>query len=77
MASAAVQAVLQEALRAQEFEDEGDISSALECYYRATSQLSYFVDTCRPDTGTALAGLCDGLGQQYEQRMAVSTCAAV
>jgi len=66
-----IQTVLQEAFRAQECEDDGDVSSALEAYYKAACQLSYFADL-HTQKGTAVAGLCQGLVQQYEQRMAVS-----
>lgn len=63
--------MLQEASRAQEYEDEGDLGLAIEAYYRAARQLSYFVDL-HVEKGTALADLCEGLGQQYEQRATVS-----
>lgn len=66
-----IQTVLQEAFRAQECEDDGDIALALESYYKAACQLSYFADL-HTQQGTAVAGLCQGLVQQYEQRMAVS-----
>lgn len=71
-----LQAVLQEASKAQEYEDDGDIIMALESYYRAACQLSYFVD-CSVEKGTAMADLCHGLVQSYEQRMAVGTHVAV
>jgi hypothetical protein len=66
-----VQAVLQEALRAQEYEDEGYVGLALESYYKAGCQLAYFVDL-HVEKDSALAELCVGLGQQYEQRITVS-----
>ena len=69
--TAEVQAVLQEAHKAQEHEDEGDLTMALESYYRAACQLSYFLDST-VEKDTALADLCQGLVQLYEQRMAVS-----
>jgi hypothetical protein len=70
-AAADVQAVLQEALRAQEHEDEGEVSLALDSYYRASCQLNYFVDL-HAEKGCALAELCEGLVHLYEQRMTVS-----
>lgn len=71
--SAEIQTVLQEALRAQELEDDGDLGLAAEAYLRAACQLSYFVDL-HVEKGTAAADFCQGLVQQYEQRITVSCC---
>lgn len=68
--TAEVQA-LQEALRAQEHEDEGELGLALDAYYRASCQLSYLADTTA-EKGSALAQLCGGLLQLFEQRVTVS-----
>jgi hypothetical protein len=76
-ASGDVDAVLQEALAAQEHEDEGDVAAAVECYARAASQLSYVLDL-QVEKGSELGAMCQGMLRMYEQRMAVSVrCRAV
>jgi hypothetical protein len=75
MAAAEVQALLQEARRAQEHEDDGDCGAAAECYYKAACQLSYVLDL-QVEKGSALAAMCQGLLQMYQQRIAVRACPA-
>lgn len=64
-----LQAMLQEALRAQGYEDDGEVELSLESYYKAACQLNYFAD-CHG--GTDMGQLCQGLSQLFQQRLLVS-----
>lgn len=61
--------MLQEALRAQSYEDDGEVELSLELYYKSACQLNYFAD-CHG--GTDMGQLCQGLSQLFQQRMLVS-----
>jgi hypothetical protein len=64
-----LQSMLQEALRAQSYEDDGEVELSLESYFKSACQLNYFAD-CHG--GTDMGQLCKGLSQLFQQRMLVS-----
>lgn len=72
--SAELQAVLREASKAQQQEDERDGNAAIDSYYRAACQIAYMLDMhVDKSKDAALAELLCGLHSQYENRIAVSS----